>query len=497
MPRAVPTAQVLATVVYSPAGAMEHVRANSITGSLALQVFRSVLTLQLDGKGASGKAMRDDLTLERVSTTGIREQATVMSGSLTARIVTDVTKVDRAYAIARTGVYKMITGTYWMAEYADGSLPNCAHLRYESDDPLRNSTWLDMLLQRMRGFFYGRLASEEQVNGVWVKHYVLDADAVNAAVRKTDDYATRTTLGVLGFSKGDAYFATDGGYLVRLDVDFNGAIKDYGFSGTAHLSYNFTWPGAETRVIPPPICTRPSADVMTARDIGNPAVIHVSPLSTAVRSYTSTYTMTLNGRDGAGKPLRMGITIHMVENKDLSLRSVVLEGALVSRMMALAYPNLPKASSIDRIGLYTIGNAQYMLAGSLCVAVSPKEASGMQRLTPESFLLTEQRSFLYGKALPDETVNGVAALHYSVDADSINRLPAPSKAASTYNQTVHSGDVYIAADGSYVVHLALTSSVVMEQYDFKGDAATQYDLVPSGAGLKVQLPNECWNVSGS
>jgi hypothetical protein len=92
------------------------------------------------------------------------------------------------------------------------------------------------------------------------------------------------------------------------------------------------------------------------------------------------------------------------------------------------------------------------------------------------------RPVWYGKEMGQETVNGVAARHYAIDASSLGQGPSEV-----------SGDVWIADPGAFVVRYELRIKADEAYFGkgTKGEQTTVYELKDIGAKKEMALPAGC------
>ena len=477
---------ISSTAVYTSA-VVEHIQTLTPMGSQALQASRAVVAMTLDGAMTGGKQSHDELVVERSNSTGFRPQTIVMSGSLTTRAFSDLTKSELAYKLARTTLYKSQTGAYLMAQYSDGHIDNCAHLDYYTDSSFMDSPVTEVMLQQIKRYLVGRLVSVEQVNGVRVKHYLLDATEFNAVIQKSEDYTTRLRLGGLNLTGGDVYLADEGAVLVRLSADFTGSIKDLDFNGKMHFDYDLTRLDNQPQVVLPSICTGPEAEATSLRDIANPTGLVFSLLSRNMRMRTSTYTITLAGHNSAGNPFNATMVERWVEDKTQGFRAYIMDGSLVGRLLAQTAPSL---LSVDHLASYIISGTAYMMLGEQCKSYPLSNAASLDAASPESSIDTSFTGILYGTLLPSEVINGIEVSHYQVDVEQTNRLNTKSR------EKIISGDVYLATVDRYPVRVNMSVSGPQQGLDFTGNADMSYELMPTVNAGEMHLPKACLSGSG-
>lgn len=84
------------------------------------------------------------------------------------------------------------------------------------------------------------------------------------------------------------------------------------------------------------------------------------------------------------------------------------------------------------------------------------------------------------KRVGEETVNGVATVHYTYSAESL---------ATEYGTMSGSGDIYVAKDGGYIVRYTFNGTGTFENYYAgSGDILLVYDTYDVGALIDIQPP---------
>ena len=104
----------------------------------------------------------------------------------------------------------------------------------------------------------GKLVGEETLNGVRVKHYVIDGDAFLAAAQKSTDEKLRT-FGEALWSADDAHVYVDAktGYPVAFRGNYSGEFEPLKFEGDFGVQIDLTDTNANTAVTLPSSCNRP------------------------------------------------------------------------------------------------------------------------------------------------------------------------------------------------------------------------------------------------
>jgi hypothetical protein len=104
----------------------------------------------------------------------------------------------------------------------------------------------------------GQLVGEETLNGVPVKHYVVDGDAFLVAAQNSADPQLRA-FGEALWSAEDIHLYVDaaGGYPVALRGSYSGAFEPLKFEGDFDVQIELTDVNANNRIDLPSSCNRP------------------------------------------------------------------------------------------------------------------------------------------------------------------------------------------------------------------------------------------------
>lgn len=215
-------------------------------------------TIQLDVNGLiDGQRAQGDLTGLLTTNDQKKSQVTV-SGSLLGDIATQVGgSLVGLFTPSKVDLYKMPTGTYIVV---NGLFPMCvkpqASEATTSLDKISPTSLLGMLTSSdvARGEFVG----EETLNGVPVKHYVIDGDTfLVAAQNSTDPQLKAFGEALWSAEDADLYVDAEGGHPVAFRGSFSGAFEPLKFEGDFDVQIELTDVNTNTRVDLPAACNRP------------------------------------------------------------------------------------------------------------------------------------------------------------------------------------------------------------------------------------------------
>lgn len=206
----------------------------------------------IDGERAQG-----DLT-GLLTTNDQRKSKITVSGSLLGDIAARVggsllglftpSKVD-LYKVPQ-GAYVVVNGLFPVCVKPD-SLEATAAL-----DDMSPSSLLSMLTSS--DVARGELVGEEMLNGVPVKHYVLDGDTFLTAAQNSSDPQLRAFGEALWSAEdADLYVDAEGGYPVAFRGSFSGTYEPLKFEGDFDVQIELTDVNTNSRVDLPTSCNKP------------------------------------------------------------------------------------------------------------------------------------------------------------------------------------------------------------------------------------------------
>jgi hypothetical protein len=235
----------------TPEGKSEPLDISPLTQTVKVDSMQSVMTLYLDGKDSAGKALKTDVTIELTQNKTRKQQSMVMNGdglNILAKMpgLTDLSEIG-IYSIGSTVYIDMQTGK------TDKCVKSAAAGSMASFDQLSPENLLGSFASRLDT--YGYFDGEETVNDVDVRHYVIDADATNAAALKSKDPDVRENAKTQKLVSGDVYIAVDGGYIVRLDAEYEGTAKSLGFKGNTTVEFDLAELNTGVQVELPKACS--------------------------------------------------------------------------------------------------------------------------------------------------------------------------------------------------------------------------------------------------
>jgi hypothetical protein len=465
-----------------------------ISGSLMLDASKTALRARLDGQDGGGQRVIDELHIERTATIGAKQTSTIVTGSLTTRMLRSLTQETWPDEIAYSAVYRLSGGSYLLYQFASDTYIDCVKLSDpDAQDPFyQHQTPFESLLQMTQRFLYGSLVGEEEVNGVPVRHYVLDEAAFNAAALADDSQEVRNTLGKVKLTGGDVYLARDGNYVVRLGAGYQGTVQglEPGLSGDLRLDFDLTRPEGENGVGMPEACAIAEAREKLPKAVGKAqrlTVLPFSPLNVAQgRVLKVTVAITepehMTGVNGSGN-----VSIQYVEDVAKQSKSMTVTGVDFQASRELPDLGLPGTGPVT---FYVVGDGAYVaipgkdVQSAVCRSLPPERASAVLNMFAPVTLVGKLADLdvLYGVPARNEKVNGITVSHYRLDATATNdAMKKVSSAANPPSQLVK-GDAYIARSGGYLVRLSA---------EYEGTATLLFDLSTSPRGVGIEMPATC------
>ena len=476
-----------------------------ISGSQMLKETRQVVSLSVDGQGADGKRMTGALSMARTHSADLQQSSAVMTGSLSSRALVLMKETEIKSPVLGTAVYRLQRGTFWMVDYGDEGYGCVKMEKGESDLFSSQSTLADTLLNHAKKYLYGKWASDEEVNGIAVQHYVIDAEASNRAVEQVTNRYVENGVSKLKLVDGDAYLAREGGYLVSLRLNYQGELSDLEFKGKVLLSYDHSYPQKTEQVTLPAVCDQAEARADLPDTVGDASLLYASSFEApSSGAYKSVATLTMNGKNGDGKVVRESTSAQLLQNLDQKRQVLTLDAALFSGISGQDYQS---AYGMKAIRLYQIEDSIYMVVdvdndkASKCTNVtSDSNSASINDITPEElakWLLNSGNT--YGVPVGEVKVNGDTTYHYRLDAAATHSAGGDDVGTDDEGRhpTLVSGDVYLSKGGYHLVRLTANYTGEILLFDFTGSIKLQYDLTPVKGSVDIQLPSICQNANKS
>ena len=221
-----------------------------------LNSLNATVKLDVNGK-IDGKKTKGDLNALLASNDQNKSRVTV-SGSLLGDIAAQVGgSVLGLFTPSKVDLYKVPEGAYVAV---GGLVPLCikpdTSKATAALDELSPSSMMNMLTGSdvARGKFVG----DEKLNGVPVKHYVIDGDAFLAAAQKSSDPKLQAFGEALWSADDiDLYVDAAGGYPVALRGNFSGAFEPLKFEGDLGMQIELTGINTNPKVDLPASCKKP------------------------------------------------------------------------------------------------------------------------------------------------------------------------------------------------------------------------------------------------
>ena len=221
-----------------------------------LTSFESTVRLDVNGM-IDGERAQGDLTAKVIVADKNKSKVTV-SGSLLGPIAAKVGgSLVKLVVPSSVDVYKMPTGAYITV---GGFIPVCVAPKELNATQALDDVSPQSLLTMLTGpdVARGKLVGEETLNGVKVKHYVIDGDAFLAAAQNSSDEKLKA-FGDALWSADDIHVYVDSktGYPVALTGNFTGAFEPLQFEGDIAIELALTNTNSTAQVKLPNSCNRP------------------------------------------------------------------------------------------------------------------------------------------------------------------------------------------------------------------------------------------------
>jgi hypothetical protein len=186
---------------------------------------------------------------------------------------------------------------------------------------------------------------------------------------------------------------------------------------------------------------------------------------TNLSSYKATLTLTFDGTE-TGQPQQWSKTYTMLAAKDPAARQLTIEKT---------------GAEAELVFMAEMNGAAYERRGENdCIAMVIEEENSLsKRLEPASFL----NGIIGADEAGNETVNDVAANHYTFD----------QRAFGQSNISQSTGEMWVAADGGYIVKYLLTTNGNADYFGegIEGTITWDYELTDINQPLTITLPDNC------
>jgi hypothetical protein len=195
----------------------------------------------------------------------------------------------------------------------------------------------------------------------------------------------------------------------------------------------------------------------------------------SLKAYRSVLKIDFNGK-AAGEATQWNMTYSLYVSAQRS-----------GRLLFIDTTNGPADGSLDGLISGTMDGVVYSRSGKTD-ACSAELQDASQPIEPvvEPVTLAPQVDLSQAKGKTD-TLNGVAALHYVLDENSLGLQDGKAQ-----------GDIYLAKDGGYVLsyHLQASSNTALFDPDLQGTLTWDYSLTPDEPGAVgttggIPLPDDC------
>ena len=227
-----------------------------ITGIENLTSLNATVTVDVNGK-INGERTQGSLT-GLLTTNDQNKSRVTVSGPLLGEIAAQVGgSVVGLFTPSKVDLYKTPDGAYIVI---NGLVPVCVKPKASKTtaalDDLSPSGMLTMLTAEdvARGKFVG----EETLNGVPVRHYVINGDAFLAAAQSSDDPKLRAFGDALwSADDADVWVDVETGYPVAFSGSYSGEFEPLGFEGDFGVQIELTDVNTNSPVNLPAACNRP------------------------------------------------------------------------------------------------------------------------------------------------------------------------------------------------------------------------------------------------
>ena len=226
---------------------------NSIEGLTSLDA-----TVKINANGLiNGKRAQGDLTATLTTNEQGQSRITV-TGDLLGDIAAQVGgSLVGLFAPASIDIYKVPQGTYIVINTLFPICVKPADSKPTAElDEMSPQSLLSMVTSS--DVARGQLVGEETLNGVAVKHYVMNGDAFLAAAQKSSDPKLRAFGEALwSAEEADLYLDAEAGYPVAFSGSYSGAYEPLKFEGDFDVQIELTGVNTNTPINLPNSCNKP------------------------------------------------------------------------------------------------------------------------------------------------------------------------------------------------------------------------------------------------
>ena len=226
---------------------------NSIAGLTSLNA-----TAKINVNGLiNGKRAQGDLTAELTTNDQGKSQITV-TGGLLGDIAAQVGgSLVGLFAPSSVDIYKVPAGAYIVINTLFPICVKPANSKTTAEvDEMSPQSLLSMVTNS--DVARGKLVGEETLNGVAVKHYVINGDAFLAAAQKSSDPKLKAFGEALWSAEdADLYVDVEGGYPVAFSGSYSGAYEPLKFEGDFDVRIELTGVNTNTPINLPNSCNKP------------------------------------------------------------------------------------------------------------------------------------------------------------------------------------------------------------------------------------------------
>jgi hypothetical protein len=204
-----------------------------------------------------GKRMQGDLTGLLASNDQKKSQITVSGGLLGDLAAQIGGSLVGLFTPSKVDIYKVPDGTYIVI---NGLFPVCVKPKAlnatASLEEMSPQSLMTMLTSSEVA--RGKLVGEETLNGVPVKHYVINGDAFLAAAQKSKNEKLRTFAeGLWSAEDADLFVDAKTGYPVAFSGSYSGSYAPIKFEGDFGVQLELTGANTNPRVELPAACNKP------------------------------------------------------------------------------------------------------------------------------------------------------------------------------------------------------------------------------------------------
>ena len=221
-----------------------------------LTSLNATVNLEVDGLINNKRADGD---LDAVLTTNDQGESQItLTGSLLGDIAAQVGgSLVGLFTPSSVDIYKVPEGTYVVV---NSLIPICVKpadsKATEALDEMSPESLLSMLTNK--DVARGKLVGEETLNGVPVKHYLMNGETFLAAAQKSTDPKLKAFGEALWSAEdADLYVDAKGGYPVAFNGSFSGSYEPLKFQGDFNVDIELTDVNQNTPVTLPAKCDNP------------------------------------------------------------------------------------------------------------------------------------------------------------------------------------------------------------------------------------------------